>query len=475
MISTFCEDELRSLAYLESFTNDQSGGIPLRVLEWQDGLSTGGGELRFRSVDDLIERDEKEHRPLRIVFGQYHINGYEEFLEFDQLCQHYSIPSAAIVERHNDVSHSFRALPEPLSTGKSIAWCHSLSKDVQMVQPTITAYSLRAESQAVNTVRVQSVGQQTSPASWHASDYFLHVRQSPDGDKKQQCITLLCFGASEPLFKRFKSLLTNSGWRDVLREPYLLYDIIYDEHYNAVDMLAWKLANMFRTIESATLNQAKHANSTERHSESAIDFAVLHNMSKHCVHMNEVVDAAILALSAMNVHLEGMQSRTNATTSTNVIYALRYRIMMFQSTQLRLRSLEKRMTNIISLSFNLVTQKDSRVMQNDSYAMKTIAVLTLLFLPAAGIGTIFSMPFFKVDFQNNANKELEVARSFWIFWVVTLPITATLFVTWWWTYRRARLRRIGREESLPPDLFRSTEVSIGNEKEEDADVPKLSV
>ena len=115
-------------------------------------------------------------------------------------------------------------------------------------------------------------------------------------------------------------------------------------------------------------------------------------------------------------------------------------------------------------------------MQNDSYAMKTIAVLTLLFLPAAGIGTIFSMPFFNVDFQNRATENLEVARSFWIFWIVTLPITAALFAAWWWAYRRAWLRRIVRKDpTTTPDLFRSTEVSMGDEKEEDNKEPDLSV
>ena len=49
--------------------------------------------------------------------------------------------------------------------------------------------------------------------------------------------------------------------------------------------------------------------------------------------------------------------------SEAALHTVRHRRRMLQSTQLRLRSLKKRMINIISLSFHLVTQQDSRVMQ----------------------------------------------------------------------------------------------------------------
>lgn len=112
--------------------------------------------------------------------------------------------------------------------------------------------------------------------------------------------------------------------------------------------------------------------------------------------------------------------------------ALEYRKRSFQSTLLRLHSLEKRMSNVIQLSFNLVTQADSGVMKadsavlkTDSRAMKFIAFLTLVFLPATGVASVFSTPFFNIDWDssNAEEKVLQTARSFWIFWAVVLPLT----------------------------------------------------
>ena len=105
--------------------------------------------------------------------------------------------------------------------------------------------------------------------------------------------------------------------------------------------------------------------------------------------------------------------------------ALDYRKRSFQSTLLRLHSLEKRMSNVIQLSFNLVTQADSSVLKTDSRAMKFIAFLTLVFLPATGVASVFSTPFFDVDWESpgSNDRSLRTAKSFWIFWAVVLPLT----------------------------------------------------
>jgi hypothetical protein len=466
-MSVFCDDISRERAYFSSYNHGLSEiSLALSVFEWGDALDASGRELRC-SARNLTNGELDEDYRLRIIFAPYNIDTRGEFEDFESLCNYYSIPAAAIVERQNDVSHSFRAMPTHSSGDVKMSWCHCLSKDVQF-QPTggslFPDRGTRKESQAVGYVRRSSAGRPAGPMSWHASDYFLHVVPGEGDSRSVKSATLLCFGASDTLVARFQTLLGDTTWRQALQEPYLLFDIIYDELYNNVDGLAWNLANTFRDMELSTLDHANGTDTRRTESGPTIEFAALHNMSKHCFHMNEVVDGAILALSNLVDHLESLSPSSGGTTSSIVVSALKYRIMLMRSTQLRLRSLEKRMTNIISLSFNLVTQKDSRVMQNDSYAMKTIAVLTLVFLPAAGIGTVFSMPFFNVDFQNHSTNTLEVARSFWIFWIITVPITAALFFGWWWwSLHRAKNRgvdRKGASESKP-----SHPISVSHEKE----------
>jgi hypothetical protein len=145
--------------------------------------------------------------------------------------------------------------------------------------------------------------------------------------------------------------------------------------------------------------------------------------------MMEAAEASFQTLEAMAFKL---REPGNGPLARAAASSLEYRKRNFHSTLLRLNGLEKRMSNIIQLSFNLVTQSDSGVMKadsavlkTDSRAMKFIAFLTLVFLPATGVASVFSTPFFDIDWDSPQSEEkvLRTARSFWIFWAVVLPLT----------------------------------------------------
>lgn len=99
----------------------------------------------------------------------------------------------------------------------------------------------------------------------------------------------------------------------------------------------------------------------------------------------------------------------------STISAIAYRKRTFKSTLLRVYGLEKRALSSIQVYQALVTQ-------TDSHAMKFIAVLTLIFLPVTGVSTVFSSPFFNVDFDQKS-APLRVARCIWKFWAVVAPLT----------------------------------------------------
>jgi hypothetical protein len=82
-----------------------------------------------------------------------------------------------------------------------------------------------------------------------------------------------------------------------------------------------------------------------------VDFVSLHNIAKYIIYLNEAADAMIFTL-------DGMRACHNVRNSQNLLgkalapatdEGLRYRKGLFQSTQLRLKSIEKRMANIINL------------------------------------------------------------------------------------------------------------------------------
>lgn len=81
---------------------------------------------------------------------------------------------------------------------------------------------------------------------------------------------------------------------------------------------------------------------------------------------------------------------------------------------------------------NLVSQNHShsatiiaRETRKDSSSMKTIAALTMLFLPATFIATVFGMSFF--DYSDHG---ILVSGHWWLYVVITVPTTLLIFIIW---------------------------------------------
>jgi Mg2+ and Co2+ transporter CorA len=99
----------------------------------------------------------------------------------------------------------------------------------------------------------------------------------------------------------------------------------------------------------------------------------------------------------------------------STVSAIKYRKRTFKSTLLKVYSLERRAMGSTQVYQSLLTQADA-------HAMKFIAVLTLVFLPVTGVSTIFSSPFFNVDFDEDSTP-LRIAWCFWKFWAIAAPLT----------------------------------------------------
>lgn len=80
----------------------------------------------------------------------------------------------------------------------------------------------------------------------------------------------------------------------------------------------------------------------------------------------------------------------------------------------------------------------------DSASMMTIAALTMFFLPATFVSSLFSMGFFAFDNDG----ALRTSKKVWIYPVIVVPLTAFVFVVWstW-----IKLRNKSRREARRPD------------------------
>lgn len=82
--------------------------------------------------------------------------------------------------------------------------------------------------------------------------------------------------------------------------------------------------------------------------------------------------------------------------------------------------------------FSLLTHEDSaineriaRATQEDGSAMKTIAVMTMAFLPATFFAALFAIPSLQWSQPGHV-----VQSNFWVYWAFTIPATLLVFLFW---------------------------------------------
>lgn len=84
---------------------------------------------------------------------------------------------------------------------------------------------------------------------------------------------------------------------------------------------------------------------------------------------------------------------------------------------------------------------DSKLMREDSYIMKTLAVAAIIFLPISTISSVFGTQFFTtvtadVSTDGPARPSTYVSSQFWILWTVAIPVTLILLLSWSFWVRR---------------------------------------
>jgi Mg2+ and Co2+ transporter CorA len=76
-------------------------------------------------------------------------------------------------------------------------------------------------------------------------------------------------------------------------------------------------------------------------------------------------------------------------------------------------SLQERLNNQVSGMSTIISQRDTS-------AMKTVAMVTMVFLPGTFVASFFAMPM--LNWDATAYNKI-VSPRFWIYWIVTVPLT----------------------------------------------------
>ncbi|TAQ88905.1 hypothetical protein B7494_g2752 [Chlorociboria aeruginascens] len=110
--------------------------------------------------------------------------------------------------------------------------------------------------------------------------------------------------------------------------------------------------------------------------------------------------------------------------------------------------LPRRIQNQFTAVFNLIAQRDTKATIDlatnshkiaeatlqDSSSMKTIAAMTLIFLPATFISSFFSMTFF----DWHAAPGEGIVESIWVYFAVAIPLTIVVILCWILWTRKSR-------------------------------------
>ncbi|KAI1178999.1 hypothetical protein F4777DRAFT_14380 [Nemania sp. FL0916] len=210
-----------------------------------------------------------------------------------------------------------------------------------------------------------------------------------------------------------------------LNAPYWFYSYLLKEVSRIQESAVWAIRDRVRGVEKAVIPKGR----------PDPNYRNMHDIARHAIHVSETLDVAVLTIKRMLVHHEAlMPSLQYLDESREVHCQLQFYESFISSLRCRSASNEKRLQNEIQLAFNTVAQHDASTSvkiglatQSDSVVMKSIAFVTLTFLPPTFVSAIFSMSFF----DYGAESGWVISEKFWVYWAVAIPTTILTALAWY--------------------------------------------
>ncbi|KAE8378068.1 hypothetical protein BDV26DRAFT_262210 [Aspergillus bertholletiae] len=184
-------------------------------------------------------------------------------------------------------------------------------------------------------------------------------------------------------------------------------------------------------------------------------FTLLHDMARHISHNKEILDVAADTLDSIVYEQSALDEQHPRPADRvpwhvkDVHQQLYLTLKGIRATKLRCISLNERLQNEINLAFNIVSQRNSETSMQmaksamvDNTMMKTVAIVSLVYLPGTFVSGIFGMNFFNFDTTESGVMQWSLSDNFWLYWLVTIPLTLTTMAVWLLWFNRDVLTRI---------------------------------
>ncbi|SCO92491.1 uncharacterized protein FRV6_16619 [Fusarium oxysporum] len=251
-----------------------------------------------------------------------------------------------------------------------------------------------------------------------------------------QCnVTLICFETSPEVQNELETLVRELKMKEILHHPSILWEIIMYHLSMALDAELWRLTEVFKT-EQRTLGYL-----TARPSKalSEIDFSALHLLADHMVLVLEGARGLLATIDGLIDHHESSIGSSPGFLARKTRDALKYRRRYVQSIVERGTTFDKRISNMISLFFSHVSLQDSGLMMRDSSSLRSIALITLIFLPITTVATICGSAFFYMAEHDDGSQSVQMDSSSWSMFFVSG--VATIILIGVWTFQLQSLQR----------------------------------
>ncbi|KAL4990782.1 hypothetical protein BDW68DRAFT_185504 [Aspergillus falconensis] len=196
----------------------------------------------------------------------------------------------------------------------------------------------------------------------------------------------------------------------------------YDEAF-------WLLRNLVRKQEKERSESTQKSN----------NFPLLHDILRHLFHYEETIEVAQHTLRMMVAEQDRWRNEDedNIRQNLGIWMKTRQRILHEEKRAHSLKTRSKSLNDRHRNEINLVT----RLAQQDSNMMKTVAVVSMVYLPGTFVSGLFGTNFF--SFQADPGNTWLMADEFWLYWAVTLPLTlatVAIWAIWHWRDKLVRWR-----------------------------------
>ncbi|PSN59256.1 hypothetical protein BS50DRAFT_641131 [Corynespora cassiicola Philippines] len=273
-----------------------------------------------------------------------------------------------------------------------------------------------------------------------SSDYTWHEMTFFSSWVNDQSI-ILCVGADLIFQSTLQRVLSQIEIDLSLSGPFSLHAPIVETIIAMQDVSVWSVRDVVRGIEKGRFRQTRDSR----------EFLSLHETARHAIHSFETLNVTVETLDTlqhqvMDLSLSKQSDKKQAYASCQIRSQFGFQVQMLRNLLHRSQSNKERLQNEISLAYNMITQRDSQVMTGlgeatklDSGAMRTIAVVTMAFLPPTFLSAVFSMSFFNYSpAQDGQASTWSLSDKFWVYWAFAVPLTCLTMAIWFWRQKGMR-------------------------------------